>query len=1057
MNMKKFFMIALALVMTMPIAMSKTDNGLKPWQDPEIVQENRLPMSATFVTDQQETVSLDGMWKFAWSESLDGRTEGFEAVAFDDSSWGTIPVPGMWELNGYGDPVYVNVGYAWRGLSGTNPPVVPVEHNHLGQYRRTFNLDASWAGKQIRLRIGSATSNVQVWVNGRKVGYSEDSKLEATFDITRFVKPGENLIAMEVHRWCDGTYLEDQDFWRFSGIARGVTLFTREKDRLENVRIAAGMDGNFTVSAEVTSGVRSLAFEIADSEGNTVASLSGKPLKDGTCTLSGTVADPALWSAETPVLYTLKAKAFTKGGLSESASVRFGFRTVEIVNAQLLVNGQPVLVKGVDRHELSEDHGYAVTVSEMIEDIKAMKSLNVNAVRTCHYPDDPVWLELCDIYGLYVCAEGNIESHGIGYGPETLAAREDFRIAHLERDSRMVKRDINHPSIIIWSMGNEAGNGSNFMDCYKWIKEYDPTRPVQYERGEHGVNTDIAVPMYAEPHWCVNYCTSNPTLPLIQCEYAHAMGNSMGNFKEYWDLVRKYPCYQGGFIWDFMDQAIRWPSHEGGTDMIFAYGGDFNGYDPSDGSFNCNGVIAADRSYHPHAYEVRYQYRDIHTTAADAEQGKVNVHNEFFFKDLSQYRLLWTLVVDGEAARTGVVENLDVAPQGTETVDLGLGKIPQTGGDVYINLSYVLKEADGLLPAGTEVSYDQIAVRESSAPAFVPGSASVAGNALEYSVTEDSHIFSGIFAAPEAARSRVTAWEAAFSRKSGALCSYKVNGEEMLCEPLLPEFGRAPVENDLGARLDEKLALWRYVDLELKSMTVNMVSEEGTGVAKVDVEYLPVAGDVATVRMSYLIYPDGSVRGCESMRDAGKLQEAPVMFRYGMKFAMPGRWSELDFYGKGPWENYSDRNSAALVGRYRQTVNEQYHYGYVRPQESGTKTGMKFFRILDTGGTGLEISSDVRFSASALPFSIAQLDCIKDGDKPGKAANDYIRGKQSHSLNLKAAAHEQDRSNGVTYVNFDLMQMGVGGINSWGSWPLEAYLIRPEERDFNFVIRPICR
>lgn len=491
--------------------------------------------------------------------------------------------------------------------------------------------------------------------------------------------------------------------------------------------------------------------------------------------------------------------------------------------------------------------------------------------------------------------------------------------------------------------------------------------------------------------------------------------------------------------------------------MIFAYGGDFNGYDPSDGSFNCNGVIAADRSYHPHAYEVRYQYRDILTTAADAEHGKVNVHNEFFFKDLSQYRLLWTLVVDGEAARTGVVENLDVAPQGTATVDLGLGKIPQTGGDVYINLSYVLKEADGLLPAGTEVSYDQIAVRESSAPAFVPGSASVAGNALEYSVTEDSHIFSGIFAAPEAARSRVAVWEAAFSRKSGALCSYKVNGEEMLCEPLLPEFGRAPVENDLGARLDEKLALWRYVDLELKSMTVNMVSEEGTAAAKVDVEYLPVAGDVATVRMSYLIYPDGSVRGCESMRDAGKLKEAPVMFRYGMKFAMPGRWSELDFYGKGPWENYSDRNSAALVGRYRQTVNEQYHYGYVRPQESGTKTGMKFFRILDTGGTGLEISSDVRFSASALPFSIAQLDCIKDGDKPGKAANDYIRGKQSHSLNLKAAAHEQDRTNGVTYVNFDLMQMGVGGINSWGSWPLEDYLIRPEERDFNFVIRPLCR
>ncbi|MGN1216113.1 MAG: glycoside hydrolase family 2 TIM barrel-domain containing protein, partial [Candidatus Cryptobacteroides sp.] len=1032
-------------------------NALQPWQDPEVFEVNRLPMTATFVTDQQETVSLDGIWKFAWSESPAGRTEGFEAVAFDDSGWGTMPVPGMWELNGYGDPLYLNIGYAWRGNFANNPPVVPTERNHVGQYRRTFNLDDPWIGKQIRLRIGSATSNVQVWVNGRKVGYSEDSKLEATFDISRYVRPGENLIALEVHRWCDGTYLEDQDFWRFCGIARGITLFTREKDRLENVSIVAGMDGNFTVKAEVTSGIKSLSFEIADPSGNTVATVSGKPLKDGTCTLSGTVDSPALWSAETPVLYTLKAKASTAKGLAESTSVRFGFRTVEVVGAQLLVNGKPILIKGVDRHELSEDHGYAVTVSEMIEDIKVMKSLNVNAVRTCHYPDDPLWLELCDIYGLYVCAEANIESHGMGYGAETLAARKDYLAAHLARDSRMVKRDINHPSVIIWSMGNEAGNGENFYECYRWIKNYDPSRPVQYERADNDWNTDLTVPMYATPKWCEDYCTNDPKKPLIQCEYAHAMGNSMGNFKEYWDLVRKYPAYQGGFIWDFMDQAIRWPSNKGGTDIIFAYGGDFNGYDPSDGSFNCNGVIAPDRTFHPHAYEVRYQYRNILTAPADAGNGRVNVHNEFFFKDLSQYRLLWTLLVDGEAARTGVVENLDVAPGETAVVDLGIGKIPQEGGDVYINVSYVLKEADGLQPAGTEIAYDQITVRESSAPVFVPGSASVAGNALEYRVTVDSHIFSGIFAAPEAAPHRVTAWEAAFSKESGALCSYTLNGEEMLCEPLLPEFGRAPVENDLGARLDQHLGVWRYVDLKVKSMTVNAVADDVEGFARVDVEYFPIAGSAASVMMSYRVYPDGSISGCESMRDAGKLSEAPAMFRYGMKFAMPGRWSELDFYGKGPWENYSDRNSAAMVGRYRQTVNEQYHYGYVRPQESGTKTGMKYFRVLDSKGTGLEISSDVKFSASALPFSIAQLDCIKDGLKPGKADNDYIYGQQLHSLELKEEAHENDRSNGVTHVNFDLVQMGVGGINSWGSWPLEEYLVRPQERDFNFVVRPVCR
>ncbi|MGN0201698.1 MAG: glycoside hydrolase family 2 TIM barrel-domain containing protein [Candidatus Cryptobacteroides sp.] len=1058
--MNRSYLLALAVIaslMAAPSADSKDKNSLKPWQDPAVFEENRLPMSATFVTDQQETVSLDGIWKFSWCESLDGRTEGFESPAFDDSAWGTMPVPGMWELNGYGDPLYLNIGYAWRGHFTNNPPFVPVEQNHVGQYRRSFNLDPSWIGKQVRLKIGSATSNVQVWVNGRKVGYSEDSKLEACFDITPYVKAGENLIALEIHRWCDGTYLEDQDFWRFCGIARGITVFTREKERLEDVNIVAGMDGSYVIDASVTSGIKSLSFEIVDACGNTVASQSATLQKRGRCTLSGTVAEPSLWSAETPVLYTLKAKAFTKNGLSESLSLNFGFRTVEVVGSQLLVNGKPILIKGVDRHELSEDHGYAVTVSEMIEDIKVMKSLNVNAVRTCHYPDDPVWLELCDIYGLYVCAEANIESHGMGYGAATLAAREDYRAAHLARDSRMVRRDINHPSIIIWSMGNEAGNGENFYECYRWIKSADPSRPVQYERADKDWNSDLMTPMYASPQWCENYCLNNPPKPLIQCEYAHAMGNSMGNFKEYWDLVRKYPSYQGGFIWDFMDQAIRKASDEGGTDEIFAYGGDFNDYDPSDGSFNCNGVIAADRTYHPHSYEVRYQYRNILTSAADAARGRVEVTNEFFFKNLGQYRLLWTLLLDGEAVRTGVVENLDVAPQSTAIVDLGIGELPRTDGDVHINVSYVLKESDGVLPAGTEVAYDQIAVRESGAPAFVPGSAAVEGNALGYSVTEDAHIFRGIFAAPEAARHRVVAWEAAFSKESGALCSYKVNGEEMLCEPLLPEFGRAPVENDLGARLDVAFSVWRYVDLKLKSMTVNTVPGLEAGAARIDVEYNPIAGGAASLRMTYLVYPDGSVRGCESMRDAGTLSEAPVMFRYGMKFAMPGRWSELDFYGKGPWENYSDRNSAALVGRYRQTVNEQYHYGYVRPQESGTKTGMKFFRVLDSKGTGLEISSDVKFSASALPFSIAQLDCVKDGGKPDKADNDNIYGKQLHSLNLKEAAHENDRSNGVTYVNFDLMQTGVGGVHSWGTWPLEDYLVRPQERDFNFVIRPLCR
>ncbi|MBP5486125.1 MAG: DUF4981 domain-containing protein, partial [Bacteroidales bacterium] len=694
--MRRIILILAAAVVSLT-AFSQKKTAMEPWQDPNVFEENRLPMRATFVTDQQKTLSLNGVWKFNWNETIEGRTRGFEAPGYDDSSWGIMPVPGMWELNGYGDPLYLNIGYAWRGHSKNNPPYPPTEHNYVGQYRRAFNMDASWVGKQVCLFIGSATSNVRVWVNGKMVGYSEDSKLEARFDITKFVKPGENLIALEIFRWCDGTYLEDQDFWRFTGIGRDVFVYTREKERLEDLNITAGMDGRFDIKAEVTSGISKFAYEILDNNGRTVASGEASPSKK-MVSCSGTVDSPALWSAEVPNLYTLKVTASGKKGVVESTCLDFGFRTVEIKNAQLLVNGCPILIKGADRHELNPDKGYVLSVEDMVKDIRVMKELNITAVRTSHYPNDPMWYTLCDKYGIYVVDEGNIESHGMGYGKETLAAREDFKAAHLARDQRMVRRDFNHPSVIIWSLGNEAGNGDNFYACYEWIKANDPTRPVQYERAQREWNTDIMCPMYASPEWCEKYCTQNPDRPLIQCEYAHAMGNSMGNFKEYWDLIRKLPNYQGGFIWDFVDQAIRWPS-KGGTDYIFAFGGDFNGYDPSDGSFNCNGVIAADRSLHPHSYEVKYQQRNILTTPVDASKGRLKVFNENFFKDLSQYRLVWTAVVEGEPVATGTVENLKAGPQKSETVDLPVPSFKDGDNDIFINVSYVLKTPDGLLPA----------------------------------------------------------------------------------------------------------------------------------------------------------------------------------------------------------------------------------------------------------------------------------------------------------------------------------------------------------------------
>ncbi len=531
--MKRIALSLLALAITVTsFAQKKT--AMEPWQDPNVFEENRMPMRATFTTDQQQTMSLNGIWKFKFNETIEGRTKGFESADpyYNDSDWGTMPVPGMWELNGYGDPLYVNIGYAWRGHYKNNPPYPALEKNYVGQYRHIFNIDPSWIGKQICLCIGSATSNVRVWINGKMVGYSEDSKLEARFDITRYVVRGVNVIALEIFRWCDGTYLEDQDFWRFTGIARGVYLYTRERERIEDINILAGMDGDFTIKSEVTKGIKRLEYEILDKAGKQVASGQATPSKLKV-EASGSVKNPALWSAETPELYTLKVKAFDRFSLVESASVDFGFRSVEIKNAQLLVNGKPVLIKGVDRHELNENKGYVLSEADMLRDIRVMKELNINAVRTSHYPNDPLWYSLCDKYGLYVVDEGNIESHGMGYGPETLAMRPDFKAAHLSRDSRMVLRDINHPCVIVWSLGNEAGDGDNFVASYDWIKAHDPSRPVQYERALTPRNSDITCPMYASPDWCVRYCENNPTRPLIQCEYAHAMGNSMGNFKEY--------------------------------------------------------------------------------------------------------------------------------------------------------------------------------------------------------------------------------------------------------------------------------------------------------------------------------------------------------------------------------------------------------------------------------------------------------------------------------------------------------------------------------------------
>ena len=1025
--MKKLITVILALCAILSLQARK----LEPWQDPNVFAENRLPMRATFTTDQQQTLSLNGRWRFRGSPSVESRLKGFEAVNYNDASWQEMPVPGLWQLNGFGDPVYVNIGYAWKDLAPNTPPIVPEKGNYVGQYRRVFDLDAAWEGKPVYLCIGSATSNVRVWINGKMVGYSEDSKLEARFDVTKYVRPGQNVIAMEIFRWCDGSYLEDQDFWRLSGIARGMYLYTREKSRLEDVHILADADGNLTVQAEVTSGIATVKGSLADASGAQVAAFSA-PVKKGRAHVREIVNGVQLWSAEIPYLYTLKLSACNGAGeVVESTSLNVGFRTVEMKDGQLKVNGQPVLIKGVNRHELVPVKGYVVSEADMIRDIRVMKELNVNAVRTCHYPDDPVWLALCDKYGLYVVDEGNIESHGMGYKDGvTLAQDPQFRAAHLIRDQRMVQRDFNHPSVIIWSLGNEAGAGPNFVDCAAWIKAYDPSRPIQYERCLDSPLydcSDIMCPMYASPKWSEKYVSANPARPLIQCEYAHAMGNSMGNFKEYWDLVRKYPSYQGGFIWDFQDQAL-W------NGKYFAFGGDYTTAEPSDGSFNCNGVIAADRSLHPHAYEVKYQYRNILTSGTPES---LQIYNEFFFRDLSDVRLLWTLEADGVAVRTGVVENLSVKPQGTACLNLGLGSLEGLPGTLTLTVRYVLKNAWPLLPAGSEIAYDQLLLRDQR-----PALMEYEGGHVGVFDSSSALVLSGMADVPGTAGERKALWTATFDKRTGALTSYTVERKELLSAPLMPCFNRAPIENDLGAGLHFKQGLWRHPSFEVKDFA--FTPQDGT--CLVEVEYAPIGG-VAAVSVFYQVGADGSLSVVESMRDAGGLANAPDLFRFGMRFAMPGSYDTVDFFGLGPWENYIDRNSAALLGRYQQKVADQYHYGYVRTQESGTHTGLRFFRVLDLDGNGLEVMSAVDFSASALPYSLEQLDvAAAEGDTKEKNHNGQY-GVPRHPQELKAS--------GKTFVHVDAVQMGVGGINSWGARPLEQYRIPAAEREFRFVLRPV--
>lgn len=1015
-------------------------------KDGKIVSKDILHMNKT---ESKYFLSLDGTWKFNWVANADQRPTDFYKEDLDDSKWKTMNLPGIWEMNGFGDPEYVNIGFAWRGHFDQQPPAVPTKDNHVGSYRRIIDIPANWDGKQVIAHFGSVTSNIYLYVNGKFAGYAEDSKVAAEFDITPYLKKGKNLIAFQTFRWCDGSWDEDQDFWRLSGVARESYLFARDaKLQLEDIRITPDLvnnykDGVLNISTKVK-GTGKLNFILFDKEGKQVATATGLA-KNGTANITMNVANPQKWSAETPYLYTLQVSLMgaQKKDAMKAASmtpVKVGFRKVEIKNKQFLVNGQPVLIKGANRHEMDPDGGYVLSMERMIQDIKIMKRLNINAVRTCHYPDDPRWYELCDEYGIYVVAEANQESHGFQYGDDAAAKKPMFAKQILERNQHNVSMYFNHPSVVTWSMGNETVMGDNFLQAYKWIKSQDQSRPVQYEQARRGEGTDIFCPMYYPVSACEKYAKDpNSPMPLIQCEYNHTMGNSGGNLKEYWDLVRKYPIFQGGFDWDFVDQGlhrkalkpmtIKNPekmSNEELRKIEYCYGGDYNNYDPSDNNFNCNGIIGPDRQLNPHAYEVAYQYQNIWAKMVNAEKGEVSVYNENFFRDLSNYALAWSLIEDGVETQNGTIADIDVAAQQTKnfTIPYDLSKVK--GKEVFLNIDFRLKKAEPLMEAGQIVAYAQLVVKEKKCCGHCADNLAKAQNGKKVKAKLiDKKGEQDITVTTPDLTVRV-------NRTTGLISEYTYRGKSLLGEggTLKPNFWRAPTDNDFGAGLQKKFKVWKNPVMNLKGVSVEKDKKANTINICATYEMPEVKGEL---EIEYLIMPNTGAMKVSQEFDASDDAKVCDMFRFGMLMQLPYDMDKSQYYGRGPIENYSDREDCMRIGIYSDDADNQY-FPYIRPQESGTKGDMRWWNQTDASGFGFKVKSCKPFYASAIHFDTEELD---DGDDK----------EQRHSFNLKKSK--------FTNLFLDAEHSGVAGENSWGAWPLEKYRLHYGDKNFTFVLIPL--
>jgi len=1227
-------------------------------ENPAIIGRNKLPQKSFAIPyanteqafrnkweDSPFFKSLNGKWYFKYAERLDQRPVEFFKPGFDYSTWDKIPVPSNWELLGYGVPVYVNVHYEWT--YDPQPPSIPHDHNPSGSYLTTFEIPTHWKDHSVILHFGAVKSAMYIWINGHEAGYSQGSKLPAEFDITSFLKEGENTLAVQVFRWSDGSYLECQDFWRISGIERDVFLYAEPKINIHDIHSHATLindyrDGLLNLQVDLINSHNrksppvKIQVQLFGSDSNALVFQEERKVRidaheKQTLQFRSFMRSPRIWSAETPELYklviSLKDK---KDRITQVKSTNVGFRTSEIKNGQLLVNGKPVILKGVNRHEHDPKTGHVISVSSMIEDIRLMKQNNINAVRTCHYPNDPRWYDLCDKYGLYVIDEANIESHGMGYGEKSLAKNPAWELAHLERLKRMVERDKNHPSVIIWSLGNEAGDGVNFTACYNWVKHRDTTRPVQYERALLGPNTDIYCPMYASVESIENYAQKRQERPLILCEYAHSMGNSTGNLKEYWEVIEKYDQLQGAFIWDWVDQGLLKVTPDG--KQYYGYGGDFGPEDvPSDGNFCCNGLVSPDRSPHPALAEVKKVYQFVGIETINPLAGRFHIINKYDFISLRPFYIQWKVKAEGKTLLEGIIDDLDIGPKESRTVTIDFtGLKMETGKEYFINFSVRTKSSDELIPKDFEIAGEQILI-----PNYQPESLVKSERIppLEISDLPDSYLFSG------------ENFKITFSKTTGALTEWLINGESVIKSPLKPNFWRAPTDNDFGNGMDHRCAPWKeaskhqlltdisleiinaetavfsgnyflpsvnaaldlsytinglgeitaessikLIELPLPDVEILVPSKHGFGRA-IDFQAMPaylqlndpgyleldeftlevlvypadfsdmnmiwsnkkwgkgklhyefrndgklyafIGGNenkafdypfqkgkwyfISLVYSSYdknlQLYVNGepvqtivldhaeavNLYGCSYMGNnscnerpfIGRIDEfrlwgrtlsfeeiqqhahlsitgmeedlllyfdfeklegkqilakagsgmkldytdqrsnRPEMPRFGFRFSMPGSFENLSWFGRGPHENYCDRNTSAFVDEYHQKVAEQY-FPYVRPQENGYKTDLRWFALTNNKGDGLLLTGRPLFSGSALNNSVEDFD-------------QGIKANYRHTIDIVPKDE--------VFVTVDLMQMGVGGDDSWGALPMSKYLLPAGDYVFTFRLIP---